>query len=108
MRTRADRTKHLLAIITGIVISFIGMNGTIAIAQITPGSRICAARDVEVITLIEDHGNANDIASERLAAAGQTWMHARIACSAGRVEEGVALYDEIVRSLGPMLSRRTQ
>jgi hypothetical protein len=66
---------------------------------------ICVARDVEVIILIEDHGAANDFAPERLAKAGLTQMDARVACSEGHVAEGIALYDEIIHSLSPMLSR---
>jgi hypothetical protein len=79
-----------------------------AVAQATSGSPLCAARDLQVIVLIEDHGIANDIASERLAKAGFVQMEARLACSEGRVTEAVALYDGIIGSLGPMLSRRAQ
>jgi hypothetical protein len=58
--------------------------------------------------LIEDHGEANDIAAEQLAKAGLAQMQARFACSNGRVEDGIALYNDIIRSLGTMLSRRPQ
>jgi hypothetical protein len=67
---------------------------------------LCAALDVQVVTLIEDHGYAADIVSERLARAGLDQMQARLACTAGRPEQGIAIYDGIIRSLGPMLSRR--
>ena len=56
--------------------------------------------------LIEDHGEANDIAPEQLAKAFLTQMDARVACSNGHMEDGIALYNDILRALGPMLSRR--
>jgi hypothetical protein len=68
----------------------------------------CAARDIEIITLIEDHGAADDLAPEKLAKAGLAQVDARLACSADRKAEGLAIYDDIIRSLGPKLSRTTQ
>ncbi len=55
--------------------------------------------------LIEDHGEANDIAPEQLAE-HFIQMDARVACSNGHMEDGIALYNDILRALGPMLSRR--
>ena len=91
------------ALLVGFGISFFAFHG--ALAQAVTGPRLCAARDVEVVILIEDHGAANDVAPERLYKAGLAQMDARAACSKGRVAEGIALYDEIIGSLGPMLSR---
>jgi hypothetical protein len=102
MRFSFDLQKSAGLILAGITVSLLGLSG--ASAQASVGSPVCAARDVELITLIEDHGSANDVAPERLAKAGLTQMEARLACSAGRQAEGMALYDESIRSLGPMLS----
>jgi len=95
-----------LALLIGFGVTFFGSYG--ALAQSVTGPRLCAARDIEVITLIEDHGAANDVESARLSNAGLTQMQARSACSAGRVTEAIALYDEIIRSLSPTLSRSTR
>jgi hypothetical protein len=95
-----------LYVIAAIADSPLGMAGASAVAQPTASSRLCAARDLEVVVLIEDHGAANDIASERLAKAFLTQMDARVACSGGRTEEGIALYNNVFRALGSMLSRR--
>ncbi len=67
---------------------------------------VCAARDLEVVNLIEQHGQAQDMASERVANATMTMMQAREACAAGRTDEALAVYDGIIGSLGPMLSQR--
>ena len=45
-------------------------------------------------------------APEQLAKAFLTQMDARVACSNDRVEDGIALYNDILRALGPMLSQR--
>jgi len=90
-------------LLLGFSVTLFGFHG--ALAQAVTGPRLCAARDVEVIILIEDHGAANDVAPERLYKAGLAQMDARAACSAGRATEGITLYDEIIRSLGPMLSQ---
>jgi hypothetical protein len=108
MRTSRDPTTHLRPILTGIAVWLLGIGGVPAVAQAASGSPLCAARDLQVIILIEEHGTANDIASERLSKAGLAQMDARLACSDGRVKEGVALYDGIIGALGPMLSRRVQ
>jgi hypothetical protein len=106
MRFTCDHKKSSGLILAGITVSLFGASG--AIAQAISGPSLCAVRDVEVVILIEDHGAANDVAPERLAKAGLTQMEARAACSEGRVTEGIAIYDEIKRSLGPMLSRSTR
>lgn len=61
---------------------------------------VCAAREIEVITIIEDHGSAGDVSPARLAEAGRAWLRARAVCYQGRVDEAIALYDSI-KSLGP-------
>jgi hypothetical protein len=93
-------------ILAGLTVFLLGING--AVAQAAAGSPGCATRDVEVIILIEDHGAANDVAPERLYKAGLAQMDARIACSKGRVAEAITLYDDIIQSLGPILSRSTR
>ena len=103
MRFNCDHMKSLGLNLAGITVSLLGASS--AIAQATSGPSLCAARDVQVFILIEDHGTANDVAPERLAEAVLSQLDARAACSEGRVTEGIARYDEIIRSFGPMLSR---
>ena len=66
-------------------------------------ARECSAKDITVITLIEDHGEAGDVSADRLAGAWLTMLDARTACSEGRVGEALALYQSIVE-LGPVAS----
>src|SRR5262245_36318718 len=69
---------------------------------------ICAERDVQVITLLEDHGRVQDTAADALGDAGLTRMEAQTTCYAGRVAEAVSLYDGIIAGLGPVLRRATR
>jgi hypothetical protein len=103
--TRPVMTRGMLIhVFAAIAVSQLGM--TDAPAQDTASLRLCASRDIEVVMLIEDHGEANDIAPEQLAKAFLTQMDARVACSDDRMEDGMALYDDVFRALGPMLSQR--
>ena len=67
----------------------------------------CALKDVAVVTLIEEHGAADDVPADRLANAALTLQRARSACYEGRVGEALALYEGIL-DLGPVASLRQQ
>ena len=73
------------------------------VTGMTSFASACAEREVEIITLIEDHGHAGDLPSNKLGEAGLKMLDARIACYRGHVSEALALYDSI-RSLGPVLA----
>jgi hypothetical protein len=73
--------------------------------QSTPLAAICAEREVQVVTLLEDHGRSQDISSDVLGEAGLTRMQAQMACYQGRVAEAVLIYDGIVAKLGPVIVR---
>lgn len=66
-------------------------------------SPVCAAVDLRFMTLIEAHGEAQDVAAETLAQAFLVVLEARKACNEGRVEAGIKLYESI--PLGPAMSR---
>jgi hypothetical protein len=80
-----------------------------AMAQGQPGqfARECALKETAVITLIEDHGTAEDLPANRLGDAGLAMLRARMACYEGRVNEALALYESIF-DLGPVASLRRQ
>src|SRR5215467_12621741 len=58
-------------------------------------TRACAERDLQFVTLIERHGEAQDIAGDMLAQAFFTMMRARKACRQGREQDAFAIYDSI-------------
>src|ERR1700687_594709 len=65
----------------------------------------CAQRDVQIVTQMEQRGEAQDVPGEILYEAYWTMKRARDACSEGRVVAGLALYDSIFRQA---LAGRTQ
>ena len=75
--------------------------------QAGPLAQECALKEVTAITLIEDHGAADDLSPDRLGNAGLTLLRARSACYEGRVGEALALYESIL-DLGTVASLRAQ
>jgi len=69
--------------------------GATAAESATVVSPICAAADLRLTTLIEAHGEAQDVAPEILAQAFFTVMEARKACHQQLVEEAIKLYESI-------------
>jgi hypothetical protein len=76
--------------------------GAMAVEATTVPSPICNAADVRVVTLIEAHGEAQDVPAEILAQAFFTVLEARKACNQGQVEAAMKLYESI--SLRPVTS----
>jgi hypothetical protein len=79
------------------------INGT------TAGSfmRGCAARDLQILKLIEEWESTNAFSTERLSDAVLTMMNARMICYAGHVVDALAIYDSVVGSLTPNGSSRS-
>ena len=69
-----------------------------AIASEPPTSfaKECALKETEIITFLEDHGEADDLPHDQLARAGLTLMEARMTCYEGRVSEALALYNRVL------------
>jgi hypothetical protein len=77
--------------------------GATAVDSTTLLSPLCAAADLRFMTLIEAHGEAQDVAAETLARAFLVVLEARKACNEGQVEAGIKLYESI--PLRPGMSR---
>jgi hypothetical protein len=71
-------------------------------------TRGCAARDMQVLKMIEDRETSQTVSSETLSAAMLTMMHARNVCHEGAVMDALAIYEGIVESItpNPVLSSR--
>jgi hypothetical protein len=90
-----------------VVAAVVAPGHAIAQEQAVRLARECAVKEVAAITVIEDHGAADDLPANRLGEAGQTMLDARLACYAGRVSEALALYDRVL-ALGPVASTTGQ
>ena len=69
--------------------------GAAAAETRTGPPRVCVAADLKLMTLIEAHGEARDVAPEVLAQAFFTVLEARKACNQGQVEAGMKFYESI-------------
>jgi hypothetical protein len=64
-------------------------------------TRGCAARDMQILMLIEHRESSNAVTEEKMRDAMLTLMHARIVCHEGRVLDALAIYDGIAQSIAP-------
>ena len=71
-------------------------NGTTSAGSFTRG---CAARDMQVLILIEERERASAISAQESTDAILTMMHARMVCYEGRVLDALALYENITQNL---------
>ncbi len=67
-----------------------------AMAADNPDRARCAARDLKLLTAINEHGEAQDLPADDIRNAFFALVKARGVCAAGRVEEALALYDGVV------------
>jgi hypothetical protein len=101
--------KHAIRwglVATGLVAIFLGtMIERTAAGAFTRG---CAARDLQILMLIEERESTNTVAADILNDAMLTMLEARIVCHEGHVLDAMALYDDIARSVTPdtLLSAR--
>ena len=69
-------------------------------------SLICAQRDLQLVTLLEERGDAQEVAGHKLFEAFLTMMRARKACSEGRESEALSIYDTVTLDLTPTRAAR--
>ena len=67
-----------------------------AMAADNPDRAQCAARDLKLLTAINEHGEAQDLPADDIRNAFFALVKARGVCAAGRVAEALALYDSVV------------
>ena len=67
-----------------------------AVAAEMPDRAQCAARDLKLLTSLNEHGEAQDVPADDLRAAFFALVKARGVCATGRVDEALALYDSVI------------
>jgi hypothetical protein len=68
----------------------------------------CAARDLQILMIIEERENAGIVSAERLSDIMVELMNARIVCHEGRVLDAMAIYDAIADQMLPVVSDRSR
>jgi hypothetical protein len=102
-RFQGSRVLPPLAVVASLAMTI----GAMAQGQVKQFAEECALKEISVMTVIEDHGTAQELPADRLGNAGLTMLRARLACYEGRVSEALALYDSVL-DLGPVASLRRQ
>lgn len=76
----------------------------------TAGSftRGCAARDLQILMLIEERENTNAVTLDKLSDAMLVMLEARIVCHEGHVMDAMGLYDSVARGITPDTSLSAQ
>jgi hypothetical protein len=69
-------------------------------------SRICAQRDIQLVTLLEERGEAQDVAGQKLFEVFFTMVRARNACAEGRESEALSIYNTVTLGLAPTRAAR--
>jgi len=101
------RRVYLTRAIGRVLASFV-VAATINSAMAGSFTRGCAARDLQVLKMIEEHESDSTISDEKVSDALLQMMHARLVCYEGRVLDALALYDVVIQSItaNPVLSER--
>ena len=60
-----------------------------------PLAKACAAYDLHYVTIIEDHGRADEISAEEIYSAVTAVLEARAACRDGDFERALRLYEGV-------------
>jgi hypothetical protein len=62
-------------------------------------TRGCAARDLQILMLIEERESSNAVSPEKLSDAMLAMLQARIVCHEGHVMDAMTIYDGIAQSV---------
>src|SRR5215475_9386356 len=69
-------------------------------------TRGCAARDLQLLTVIEEQELNGSIPAEKISEVLVEMMHARLVCHQGRVLDALAIYDAVRERIQPIRSGR--
>jgi hypothetical protein len=102
----ATQSQHAFQWALATTLIMVALTGTVAAGSFTLG---CAARDMQLLKIIEETENTNAASAEQLRDAMLTIMHARTVCHEGYVVDALAIYDQIAQSIAAkVLWGRTQ
>lgn len=88
--------RSMKPVVTALALLVFASSVSATTAQTYPVE--CAQRDVQLVTQIEQIGEAQSVPGEIMFEAFMTVMRARKACAQGRVAVALALYDSIFRT----------
>ena len=99
-------TKHLLNCSVHGAVAALCLSTIVNDTTAGSFTRGCAARDLQILMLIEESESNNAISAEKLSDAMFTMMNARMTCHEGREADALTMYDNVARSLTLSMNRR--
>jgi hypothetical protein len=99
-------TKLLLNCSVRAAVAVLCLGATIHRTTAGSFTRGCAARDLQILMLVEQWENTNAISAERLSDAMLTMMNARMLCRDGYEADALRMYDSVTGILTPSFNRR--
>jgi hypothetical protein len=92
-------TKHLHNCSVRAALASLCLGAMITGSTAGSFTRGCAARDLQILMLIEHRESTNTISAERVSDAILAILNARMVCYEGHVIDALAIYDGVARSL---------
>jgi hypothetical protein len=92
-------TKHLPHSLIHFAVAALCLGSMIGGAAAGSFTRGCAARDLQILKLIEERESTNAIPAKRLSDAMLTILNARMICYEGHVVDALAIYDSVAGGL---------
>ena len=91
--------KHVLNCSVHVAIAALCLGAMVNGATAGSFTRGCAARDLQILGLVEERENTHAISLERVSDAMLTILNARMICHEGQVVDALAIYESVARSL---------
>lgn len=92
-------TRHFFNCLARVAVTALCLSAMISGTIAGSFTRGCAARDLQILKLIEERESANAISADRLSDVMLTMLNARMICYEGRVVDALAIYDNVAGSL---------
>jgi hypothetical protein len=93
--------KHLLTCSVHVAAAALCLGTAIVATSAGSFTRGCAARDLQVLGLIEERESTDARSAEILSGAMLTILNARMICYEGHVVDALAIYDDVAKNLAP-------
>jgi hypothetical protein len=91
MSSHLVRWATVMAVLVG--------TGTNSVAGGGPFTRGCAARDMQIMMMLEQRESANGIATQELKETLNAIFSARMVCSEGRVLDALEIYENVAQRI---------
>ena len=94
--SRRQTERRLAQCLVAAVISVAALGSACAAGEFAASPRQCAARDLQILTAMEERGTATVIPREQLRAEAFVLQEARALCALHLIPEALAVYDRVL------------